>query len=100
MWLGTSSGISFFDVTQNKFTNYTSADGVVGADFNSNAGLLFDKNIVLLGGTKGLNYFDISAIKLSSYKPSVVLTDFQIFNNSVSVESTSVLTKNIFSLRI
>ncbi|MDP2366226.1 MAG: ATP-binding protein, partial [Ignavibacteria bacterium] len=49
-----------------------------------------------MGSTAGLNYFDPSRISQSSYKPSVVITDFLIFNNSVKVESNSVLTRNIF----
>ncbi len=37
LWIGTSSGISFFNVEEGSFTNYTTADGLNGSSFNSSA---------------------------------------------------------------
>ncbi len=96
LWLGTSSGISFFDLQKNTFTNYSSADGVVGNDFNFIAALRFNSNLILMGSTSGLNYFSPDKISQSNFQPPVVLTDFQIFNKSVNVETDAALTKNIF----
>ncbi len=96
LWLGTSSGISFFDLQKNTFTNYSSADGVVGNDFNFISALRLKNNLILMGSTAGLNYFIPNKISQSNYQPTVVLTDLQIFNKSVNVNTSSSLSKNIF----
>ncbi len=95
LWLGTSSGISFFNVQKKSFINFISDDGIIGNDFNHCAALKYDNNLIFMGSTSGLNYFNAAAISQSSYAPPVVITDFQIFNNPVRIGSSSVLTKNI-----
>lgn len=95
LWLGTSTGISFFHVLKNTFTNFNSADGVIGNDFNFSSGLMYDKDLIILGSTSGLNYINPNSIKLSDYFPAVVISDFQIFNKSIIPDKNSVLTKNI-----
>ena len=95
IWLGTGSGISFFDVTQKHFTNFSSADGLNGTEMNYEAALKLANGVMLFGSTKGLNIFDPKKINLSSYKPSVVITDFQIFNRSVKIGQNSPLKESI-----
>lgn len=97
LWMGTSFGISFYNIRENTFTNYNSADGVIGNDFNFSSGVKYDKNLIVFGSTSGLNYFNPNSINRSSYNPAVVLTDFQIFNKSIKPSETSVLNKSIFN---
>ena len=96
LWLGTGSGISFFDVTKKTFSNFSTADGLNGTMMNPESVLKLDSSLMLFGSTKGLNIFDPKNIKLSSYKPNVVITDFQIFNKSVKIGKNSPLKKSIF----
>jgi len=95
LWLGTSSGITLFDLSKNTFTNFSTSDGVVGMDFNFGSSLKINSNLIFMGSTAGLNYFDPNKISQSLYKPPVVITDFFIFNSSVKAESNSMLTRNI-----
>jgi signal transduction histidine kinase/ligand-binding sensor domain-containing protein/CheY-like chemotaxis protein/AraC-like DNA-binding protein len=95
LWLGTSSGITFYDLNKNTFTNYSNLDGIIGVDFNFSSALLYNKNLILMGSTSGLNLFNPSAIRRSEFNPTVAITDFQIFNKSVEVDSNSVLLQNI-----
>jgi len=95
LWLGTGSGISFFDITTKKFTNYSSADGLSGTIINFESALKLDNGEMLFGSTKGLNLFDPKKIKFSKFHPPVVFTDFQIFNESVRIGNNSVLEKSI-----
>lgn len=97
LWLGTSSGISFFDLQNNTFINYSSADGIIGNDFNLLSSLRLSNNLIFMGSTSGLNYFSPDKIVQSKYKPPIVFTDFQIFNKSVNIETNAALTKNIFN---
>jgi len=97
LWLGTSSGITLFDLSKNTFTNFSTSDGVIGTDFNFTSSFKLNDNLIIIGSTAGLNYFNPNRISQSSYKPAVVLTDFLIFNNSVKAEANSILSKNIFN---
>ena len=97
LWLGTSSGITLFDLSKNTFTNFSTSDGVIGTDFNFTSSFKLNGNLIIIGSTAGLNYFNPNRISQSSYKPAVVLTDFLIFNNSVKAEANSILSKNIFN---
>jgi len=82
LWLGTGSGISFFDVENEKFTNFSTADGIIGGSSNTNSGLRLDNDLMLFGSSEGLNHFHPDDIKLSDFIPPIVFTDFQIFNQS------------------
>jgi ligand-binding sensor domain-containing protein len=83
LWLGTGSGISFFDVEKETFINFSNADGIIGGSINTNSGLRLDNGLMLYGSSEGLNHFHPDDIKLSDFIPPIVFTDFQIFNQSV-----------------
>ncbi len=95
LWLGTGSGISLFDVEKQTFTNFNSADGINGSKMNPEAALKTADGLMLFGSTRGINIFDPQEIELSSYKPRVVITDFQIFNKSVETGPGSPLRQSI-----
>jgi len=95
LWLGTNSGISLFEVAKNKFTNFTKSDGIIGSNFNTTSAFRTQNGLLLFGSSSGSNYFDPKQIIPSSYFAPVVLTDFQIFNQSINAGEKSPLTKNI-----
>ena len=97
LWLGTGSGISFFDVNKKSFTNFSSADGINGTLMNPESAVMLDNDIILFGSTRGLNIFNPKNIKLSSSIPNVVITDFQIFNRSIVIGEKSPLKKSILT---
>lgn len=95
LWIGTSSGISFFDTQQNKFTNFSKADGVIGNDINLSSSARNKDGVIFMGSTEGLNYFYPSDIHRSEFKPTILITDFQIFNESVLIGEDSPLKQSI-----
>ena len=97
LWIGTSSGISFFSVDEESFTNYTTADGLNGSSFNSSAAFKTADGIMMIGCTTGLNYFDSRRIKQSAYSPLVVITDFQILNQPADEKNISMIHSNNFN---
>jgi signal transduction histidine kinase/ligand-binding sensor domain-containing protein len=97
LWIGTSTGISFFNIEAEKFTNYTVADGLSGSSFNSSAAFKTVDGIMLFGCTTGLNYFDPLRIEQSAYSPPVVITDFQILNQPSDEKNKYVIPSNILS---
>jgi signal transduction histidine kinase/ligand-binding sensor domain-containing protein len=95
LWLSTNLGISFFDVQKNTFTNYNVSDGVHGNSFNSSSALKSKNGLMYFGSTSGLNIFNPDKIIKSKYSPSVVITNFEIFNKSVHPGVNSPLIENI-----
>jgi len=95
LWIGTNSGISFFDIESNKFINYSTSDGLIGNEFNSGSALSSEDGLMHFGSIEGLNIFDPKQIKQSAYMPPVVLTDFQVFNQTVKVGHESPISMNI-----
>ena len=96
LWLGTGSGISLFDTDKNQFTNFGKTDGVIGSDFNFSAAYKNKDGIIFMGSTEGLNYFFPGDIKLSTFMPPLLITDFQIFNKSVEINDNSPLKSSLF----
>jgi signal transduction histidine kinase/sugar lactone lactonase YvrE len=96
LWIGTSTGLSFFNVKKETFTNYGSADGLTGGPFNSSAAFKTKDGIFLFGVTTGLNFFDPEKISHSNYSPPIVITNFQIFNQPASLGNESPLKQSIF----
>ena len=99
LWLATDAGISFFDVEKEYFINFTESDGLRGNDFNSESVLYSKEGLMYFGSTEGLNLFDPKQIQQSSYIPSIVFTEFQIFNQPVKIGGDSPLKENILEAK-
>lgn len=95
LWVTTGKGISLFDVKKEVFVNFTNADGIVGGDFNTSSILKDYNGKIYAGSVNGLNIFDPKDIKLSTYKPAIVFTNFQIFNQPVKIGNNSPLKEDI-----
>lgn len=95
LWIGTSSGISLFNTHQNKFTNFNQADGISGTDINLSSAAINKNGYIFMGSNEGLNYFRPSDIEISHYTPPILITDFQIFNESVKIGEDSPLKQSI-----
>ena len=96
LWLGTSSGITMYNPEKNKFTNYGRSDGIIGRDINFSSASKTEDGIILMGSKSGLNYFNPENIVLSSFVPPVLITELQIFNESVEPGENSILSSSIF----
>jgi signal transduction histidine kinase/ligand-binding sensor domain-containing protein len=99
LWIGTSSGISFFNVDKETFINFSSADGLNGSPSNSSSAFKTKDGLMLFGCTKGLNYFNPYKIAQSSYSPPVIITDFKIFNQPGDVNNSSPLRTSVFNTK-
>ena len=87
LWIGTSSGISLFNIEDEAFTNFGTADGLTRGASNSNAAIAVEEGLMLFGATTGLNVFDPKRVLRSDYSPQVVVTDFQLFNQPEDKDS-------------
>ena len=104
-WLSTSNGlskaaISYGDKLRLAFKNFDENDGLQGKEFNRNASLKLRSGELLFGGSDGLNIFNPALIKTYNIRSRLLLTDFQLFNKSLSVnkpvDGAVILTRPIY----
>jgi signal transduction histidine kinase/ligand-binding sensor domain-containing protein/CheY-like chemotaxis protein len=92
LWMNTSSGISNLIITRNEeyhtmsyvFRNYDESDGLQGNEFNEKAILKTRAGELFFGGPNGFNIIEPDNIRIQNIRSSVVFTDFQLFNKSIS----------------
>ena len=84
LWISTGKGLSAFNIKNKTFKNFDVADGLQANEFKQ-AYYKSRSGTVYFGGNNGFNEFNPDNIKESSFDPPLVMTDFRIFNKSVSV---------------
>ncbi|MDP4149270.1 MAG: two-component regulator propeller domain-containing protein [Bacteroidota bacterium] len=91
LWLSLPDGLSNVTVVTNsdgtygfRFSNYSKADGLQEGEFNAYPGLKTAKGELVFGGAEGFNLFQPDKIRNGRTVPNVVLTDLQVFNQSVT----------------
>ncbi|MFI5132879.1 MAG: two-component regulator propeller domain-containing protein [Chitinophagales bacterium] len=83
IWLGTSNGLSCFDPSTHKFSNYFRPDGLVNSEYNRYSACKLENGFIFMGGTNGIDYFHPDRLIRDKIKPQVQITDFKIFNKSI-----------------
>lgn len=83
LWISTGKGISHFQISTRTFVNYDARDGLQSDQFGIAAAHASPDGELFFGGSAGLTYFHAEQIVTNPYPPSVVFTDFQLFNQSV-----------------
>ncbi len=99
LWITTNNGLIEFSPSAGILQNYTTYDGLKSNEFNPNSSCKTTDGEIFIGNINGLNVFYPDSISHSDYNPPVVLTEFQIFNEPVSVNPGSVLEKSIGSTK-
>ena len=96
LWISTTKGISKFNYSTHKFTNYTNLDGLIDADFNYGASLKAKDGRFYFGGLNGFNAFYPEKITINPLKPKVYITNLKLFNQSVTLgDKSKILDKPI-----
>lgn len=85
LWLSTNQGISKFNPTTEKFRNYDINDGLLGDKFNKGASFINSNGFIYFGGVNGLTVFHPDSIKDDISVPPIIITNFQLFNESVPI---------------
>jgi signal transduction histidine kinase/CheY-like chemotaxis protein/sugar lactone lactonase YvrE len=83
LWLGTQNGLCVLNTDLNVIAIYDVKDGLQDNEFKEFAALKTKEGRMLFGGNNGFNIFDPANIPRNKFVPSVVFTDFKIFNKSV-----------------
>jgi ligand-binding sensor domain-containing protein/serine phosphatase RsbU (regulator of sigma subunit) len=88
LWVSTTKGLSRFDPRTESFTNYDVSDGLQGNEFNGGSAYRSPGGEMFFGGISGFNAFYPGEIGINTEVPIVVITDFQLFNRSITVGET------------
>ncbi len=89
IWVSTSAGISMFDPLTLKFTNYDQNYGLLSKVFIDRSCLKDNPGTLFFGGSQGFDMFNPVNLKPETRKPTVYLTDFRLFNKSISFRSNN-----------
>ena len=95
LWLSTNFGLSKFDPIAETFTNFDVSDGLQSNEFNQGAFHRSNRGEMFFGGINGVNAFYPHLVSNNPFVPPIVITDFQLFNESVVAGVDSPLLKPI-----
>ena len=93
MWITTSNGLSNIIIQSRSitgdysfsFVNYSEQDGLQSHEFNLRSIFKTTDGEILLGGTKGFNFFHPENIRYNTSQPKVLFTGLKLFNEEVEV---------------
>lgn len=96
LWISTNNGINRFDPKTRRFDNYDVNNGLQSREFVQRAGFRSSTGDIYFGGINGFNVITPTGITHNNNIAKVIITDFQLFNKSVTANSkNSPLTRHI-----
>lgn len=95
LWMSTNKGIYKYKTDSKELLDFRISEGYGSEIFNSGAGTGIMNNIIVFGSVKGPTFFNPEKIKQSDYDPDIVITDFLVFNKSVSSNDNKILDSSI-----
>ncbi|AUD00650.1 sensor histidine kinase [Spirosoma pollinicola] len=100
LWLSTNNGLSLFDPKTETFRNFSISDGLQGNEFRDNSSYQTPDGQLFFGGVNGFSTFYPDSLNDNTFIPPVYITDFQVFNKSISVgDKDQLLQKQISETR-
>jgi ligand-binding sensor domain-containing protein/serine phosphatase RsbU (regulator of sigma subunit) len=97
LWLSTNNGISCFNPDKKTFRNYDEGDGLQSNQFKSDSYFQSRDGEMFFGGVSGLNAFYPREVRDNPNIPSLFLTDFKLFNQSIKIGDYDSLLKQHIS---
>ncbi|MEO5999461.1 MAG: two-component regulator propeller domain-containing protein [Chitinophagaceae bacterium] len=85
LWISTNKGLSKFNPVTGKFKNFDVADGLQSNEFKELAYCKSSSGTMYFGGNNGFNEFIPENVKDYPFNPTLVMTDFQVFNKRLSI---------------
>jgi signal transduction histidine kinase len=83
--MSTNNGLCRFNPIEESLKIYDQTDGLQGDQFFWGAAYKSSKGELFYGGSNGFNRFNPGEIFDDMHKPSIVFTDFKLFNKSVGI---------------
>lgn len=87
LWLTTNNGMFCYQPLTSSLKFYNKKDGLQENLFLPNSGIQLSDGTIIVGGVNGFNEFRPDKIQANTQRPTVILTDFQLFNKPVVIGS-------------
>jgi signal transduction histidine kinase/ligand-binding sensor domain-containing protein/DNA-binding response OmpR family regulator len=87
LWLSTLNGLSKFDTNTKVFRNYYTYDGLPANEFRPASCFKASDGMLYFGSTFGVVFFNPDSIHEISTFPTLVLTNFKIYNSILPIGS-------------
>lgn len=102
IWISTNNGVSLLNQSNERFINFTTADGLLNNEFSDGAYYKSPYNgNIYFGGIGGFNAFHPSEILTSTYEPSIFINSIKLYNNTPIAVTGNISLKhdqNFFTL--
>lgn len=99
LWITTINGLCQLNPTDNSIKRYDVNDGLISNTYTPQTILLTFDGKIMTGGVNGINIFDPRDIKSAKTIPTVIITNFYVYNQEVKsgsiVKGQSILEKDI-----
>lgn len=95
LWLSTNRGIVKFNRTNETFTTFSEADGLMSDELNLGASFTSKNGEIYFGGIQGYNYFDPSKPLTRTSNLNVYFSRIEIENEKITPEQSSFLNQSI-----
>ncbi|HEY3402478.1 MAG TPA: two-component regulator propeller domain-containing protein [Ohtaekwangia sp.] len=96
LWISTDMGISVFDKTNGRFSNFSLANGLLTNQFNRSCIMTSSNGYLVFGNIKGINYINPEEFHVHDVKNPIVFTRLSVNNKEQLVgKPGSILTKNV-----
>ncbi len=92
LWMSTNKGLSCFTLpkvgaAKGSFRNYEMKDGLQSNEFNRYSYCKTKDGTLFFGGVDGFNYFNPRSLSNNVTVPNIIITDFRIGNQPVTLHS-------------
>lgn len=99
LWISTDKGISKFDRKRGIFINFSKRSGLKNLEFAPRAFGKTSNGTLIFGSRGGIVYFHPDSIKHEHISAPVVFTDLKINNQTVPVNSESILKESLLNAK-
>ncbi|MGB0896556.1 MAG: ligand-binding sensor domain-containing protein [Flavobacteriaceae bacterium] len=102
IWVSTNMGVSVLSVETERFTNYTSEDGLQSNEFNGKSGYKDTLGNFYFGGIDGYNVFNPNKLVSNTSLPQVHIESVALFNKPLTkIQDTMYFksTENVLSFK-
>jgi len=96
IWVSTGTNLAMLNQATSRFINYDQNNGIMSNEFYDRLSCTDSIGNLFFGGSDGYDYFNPDSLKAEDRKPKVVLSDFKLFNKSITcLRDSAIIDRNI-----
>nr|WP_243435948.1 ATP-binding protein [Acanthopleuribacter pedis] len=88
LWISTSGGLSLFHIGAERFTNFTTREGLVDNQFNDLAATRAHDGTFFFGAGEGVTYFHPEHLQFNDQVPNIAVTNILLDGNPLGFSIT------------